>query len=566
MKPWLAQYDSDVAPSIAPYPEKTLPDYLSALAREAGDRTALLFKGTEMSYAELDALSQAFGAALVSLGIGRGDRVALLLPNTPQFLIAQFGIWKAGAIAAPLNPLYSERELEEALVASGASLIVTLTPFYRRVKNIQARTRVRRIVATSIKEYLPRVLAVLFTLFKEKKEGHRIELEPGDVWFADLVRDYRKAPPPAVTISPDDYAVILSSGGTTGTPKGVVGRHRDYIAAGCQLHAWTKSMLSKWTDVIMLPLPLFHVYANVGVLPLAVVASAPLSLVPNPRDTGDLLRTIRKVRPAFFNGIPALYIAILNHPDVRAGKVDLRSIKLCFCGASALLAETKRQFEAATGARIVEGYSLTEAMMACCLNPVAGTNKIGSIGVPLPDITARIVDAENGERTLPSGEVGELILQSPQHMAEYWNNPAETAATLRSHGEGPPWVHTGDLAYMDDEGYIFLVDRKKDMLKTSGFQVWPREIEEVLAAHPAVQEASVAGVPDPTKGEVPKAWIVLKAGHHASEDELRAHCREKLAPYKVPASVEFRQDLPKSMVGKVLRRVLVQETKSAQSR
>ena len=565
MKPWLAHYDSDVAPTIAPYPERTLLDYLSTLAREAGDRTALLFKGTDISYAELDALSQAFGAALVSAGIRRGDRVALLLPNTPQFLIAQFGIWKAGAIAAPLNPLYSERELEEALVASGASLVVTLTPFYRRLKNIQTRTRVRHIVATSIKEYLPRALAVLFTLFKEKKEGHRISLEQGDMWLGELLRKHRTSPPPAITVGPDDTAVILSSGGTTGTPKGVVGRHRDYVAAGCQLHAWTRSALSKWTDVIMLPLPLFHVYANVGVLPLAFVASAPLSLVPNPRDTGDLLRTIKKVRPAFFNGIPALYIAILNHPDVRAGKVDLRSIKLCFSGASALLAETKRQFEAATGARIVEGYSLTEAMMACCVNPVVGTNKIGSIGLPLPDINARIVDADQGERTLPSGEIGELILQAPQHMAEYWNNPDETAMTLRTHGDGPPWVHTGDLAYMDQDGYIFLVDRKKDMLKTSGFQVWPREIEEVLAAHPAVQEASVAGVPDAAKGEVPKAWVVLRAGQHASEDQLRAYCREKLAPYKVPASVEFRGDLPKSMVGKVLRRVLVDETKSVRS-
>jgi long-chain acyl-CoA synthetase len=289
------------------------------------------------------------------------------------------------------------------------------------------------------------------------------------------------------------------------------------------------------------------------------VAPAPLSIVPNPRDIADLLKTIKRVKPAFFNGIPTLYTAILNHPHVRAGKASLRSIKLCFSGASALMAETKRQFEEATGARIVEGYSLTEGMMACCVNPVKGKNKIGSIGLPLPDVEVRIVDAERGDRDLPSGEVGELILRAPQYMAEYWNNPAETTATLRTHGEGGPWVHTGDLAYIDDEGYIFIVDRKKDMLKTSGFQVWPREIEEVLAMHPAVMEVSVAGIPDPAKGEVPKGWVVLKAGQHVTEDELRAFCRERLAPYKVPPQIEFRQDLPKTMVGKVLRRVLVSE-------
>lgn len=565
VKPWLAHYDSDVATTVAPYPEKTLLDYLSQLAREHGDKKALLFKGTSMSYAELETLSNAFAAALSALAVRPGDRVALLLPNSPQFFVAEFGIWKAGGVVVPLNPIYTERELEAALTSTGASLVVALTPFYQRIKNIQPRTRLRRVIATSIKEYLPPLLRLLFTLFKEKKTGHRITIAADDVWFQSLLRLHASSPRPAVSVQPADRAVILASGGTTGTPKGVVGLHRHYVAAGRQLHEWTKSALTPWVDAIMLPLPLFHVYANVGVQPLAFLAPAPLSLVPNPRDIGDLLKTIRQVRPAFFNGIPTLYTAILNHPDVRAGKVDLRCIKLCFSGAAALMAETKRQFEEATGARIVEGYSLTEGMMACCLNPVRGKNKIGSIGLPLPDVEARIVDAEHGEREMPGGEIGELIIRAPQYMAEYWNNPKETADTLRAHGPGDPWVHTGDLAYMDEEGYIFLVDRKKDMLKTSGFQVWPREIEEVLSTHPAVMEASVAGVPDAVKGEVPKAWVILKAGQTATEDQLRAYCRERLAPYKVPAKIEFRTDLPKTMVGKVLRRVLVAETKSVQS-
>ena len=560
--PWLAHYDSDVPKTLAPYPERTLLDYLDDLARDHPARAALFFKGAAMSYGALQAQSDAFAAALVAVGVRPRDRVALVLPNSPQFLVCEFGAWKAGATVVPLNPTYSEREFEATLDTTRTETVVTLTPFYRKIKAIQGRTHVKRIVATSIKEYLPPLLRLLFTLFKEKKEGHRIAIAEGDVWLPQLLRAHRAAPRPAIRVRPDDPAVILSSGGTTGTPKGVLGLHRHYVAAGLQLYAWTKSAKNDWTDVIMLPLPLFHVYANVGVQPLAFVGPNPLSLVPNPRDINDLLRTIRQVAPAFFNGVPTLYTAILHHPDVRSGKVNLSSIKLCFSGAAALMAETKRQFEALTGARLVEGYSLTEGMMACCINPLKGENKIGSIGLPLPDVEVRIVDAEDGAREMPSGEVGEMILRAPQHMAEYWNNPLETADTLRTHGAGGPWVHTGDLAYMDPQGYIFLVDRKKDMIKTSGYQVWPREVEEVVAAHPAVMEVGVAGIPDPVKGEVAKAWIVLKAGKTATEDEIRSYCRERLAPYKVPAKVEFRTELPKTMVGKVLRRVLTAETRA----
>jgi len=556
---WLESYDPDVPRSLAPYPDRTLVDYLDDLTRERPDAPALLFKGATTSYGRLQRESDACAAALVELGVRPRDRVALVLPNSPQFFICEFGVWKAGATVVPLNPTYSEREFEMALDAMRVEIVITLTPFYQRLKAVQGRTQVRHIIATSIKEYLPPSLRLLFTLFKEKKEGHRIELAAGDSWLQSHVRRHRGAPRPPVTVGPDDPAVILSSGGTTGTPKGVLGLHRHYVAAGLQLYAWTKSAKQNWTDVIMLPLPMFHVYANVGVQPLAFVGPNPLSLVPNPRDIGDLLKTIRQVRPAFFNGVPTLYTAILNHPDVRSGKVDLSSIKICFSGAAPLMAETKRQFEEITGARIVEGYSLTEGMMACCVNPVKRENKIGSIGLPLPDVEVRIVDAEDGDRELPAGEVGEMLLRAPQYMAEYWNNPLETAETLRVHGPGGPWVHTGDLAYMDEQGYIFIVDRKKDMVKTSGFQVWPREIEEVIAGHPAVLEVGVAGVPDSVKGEVAKAWVVLKPGKECSEAELRAYCRERLAPYKVPASVEFRTELPKTMVGKVLRRALAAE-------
>ena len=554
-RPWLEHYDSAVPKSLAPYPDKTLVDLLDDLASRQGERAALLFKGATMSYRRLHEESNAFAAALVTLGIGGGERVALLLPNCPQFLVCQFGIWKAGGIVVALNPTYSEREIEQALDTMRASAVVTLTPFYERVTRVQARTGVRHVIATSIKEYLPAATRVLFTLFREKKDGHRITLRADHLWLKDLLRRHRQSAAPTSRPAPDDPAVILSSGGTTGTPKGVVGAHRHYVAAGLQLLEWTKSA-KRPDDVIMLPLPLFHVYANVGVQPLAFVGPNPLSLVPNPRDIDDLLKTIAQVRPAFFNGVPTLYAAILNHRRVREGKIDLSSIKLCFSGAAALMADTKRQFEEKTGATIIEGYSLTEAMMACCVNPVKGVRKVGSIGMPLPDIDVLIVDAEDPSRELGTGEVGELIMHAPQSMSEYWNNPVETREALRTRGDGRVWLHTGDLAYLDEDGYVFLVDRKKDLIKTSGFQVWPREIEEVLSAHPAIREVGVAGVPDPIKGEVAQAWVVLHAGASATEEELRHYCRERLAPYKVPVRVVFRAELPKTTVGKILRRAL----------
>ncbi len=559
MHRWLARYDPDVRPSLEPYPDKTLVDYLADLARERPNAPAILFKGGTMSYRRLHTESDAFATGLAALGVRKGDRVALILPNCPQFLIAEFGAWKVGAIVVALNPTYSDRELEQALDSTCAETVVVLTPFYERVKRVQGRTGVRRVVATSIKEYLPTPLKVLFTLFKERKDGHRMAVVDDDLRFQALLRDHRGSTFASVA-SPDDRAVILSSGGTTGTPKGVVGLHRHYVAAGLQLREWTQSATVPWRDVVMLPLPLFHVYGNVGVQPLALVGPYPLSLVPNPRDIDDLLRTIKQVKPAFFNGVPTLYTAILNHPQVRAGKVDLTSIKLCFCGASALMAATREQFEKATGAHIVEGYSLTEGMMACCVNPVQGASKPGSIGLPLPDVEIKIVDSESGDVEVPIGTVGEMILRAPQYMSEYWNNPLETADIFRAHGEGARWLHTGDLAYTDDDGYLFIVDRKKDMVKTSGFQVWPREIEEVISAHPAVLEVGAAGVPDAAKGEVVKAWVVLRPGLTASAEDIRAYCREKLAPYKVPASVEFRTELPKTMVGKILRRVLAAES------
>jgi long-chain acyl-CoA synthetase len=554
---WLEHYDQGMPVTLGTYPERTLLDDLADAVAQRPQAPAALFKGRTVSHGELDRLSDAFAAALAGLGVAKGDRVALLLPNCPQFLLCELGAWKAGAVVHPLNPIYTEQELQAALGRTGAETVVVLTPFYGRVKAVQPRTALTRVVATNVKEYLPAPLRVLFTLAKERKDGHRVRLQEGDLWLGGLLDRHRDAPRPDVPVAPEDPAVILMSGGTTGTPKGVVGLHRHYTITGRQLTTWLQAGTAPWDDVIMAALPLFHSFANIGIQSVALRNHNAIALVPNPRDLDDLLDTIAKTRPTAFSGVPTLFNALLHHPRVRAGKVDLSSVKVCFSGAAPLLAETKRRFEELTGGRIVEGYSLTEAMLACAVNPVEGPNKIGSVGMPLPDVEMRIVDPAGAR--LPAGEVGEVLIRAPQLMAGYWDDPEETAATVRT-SDGQRWLHTGDLGYLDDDGYLFIVDRMKDLIKTHGYQVWPREIEEVLASHPAVAEVGVAGVPDEAKGEVAKAWVVLRPGRQAAAEELRAFCRERLAPYKVPATVEFRAELPKSMVGKVLRRALTAES------
>lgn len=542
---WLEHYDPGVPVKVA-YPNETLVDALAEHARVRPDGVALRFKGRSITYRELDVQSNAMARSFHCEGIKPGDRIGIVLPNCPQFLIAQYAAWKVGAMIAPLNPIYTDRELAEALEMVEPKLVVVLTPFYDKVK----RATKARLIATNIKEYLPSALRVLFTVAKEKKEGHRIKLDASDTWFQPLLRK-RGCP---LVPQPNDSAVILMSGGTTGTPKGVLCVHQGLVTAGAQLKAWLRDAVERENASIMLPLPLFHTYGCAGAQSLAMLSGIALILVPNPRDIDDVVKTIERERPTLFCGVPTLFNALLNHRDVQRGKVDFRSIVACFSGAAALLSETKKRFEELTGGRIVEGYSLTEATMACCANPLHGPNKIGSVGMPLPDVAVKIVDADDSSREMHGPEVGEVLLRAPQLMSGYWRNPGETALSIRD-----GWLYTGDLGYLDEDGYLFLVDRKKDMIKTSGFQVWPREIEEVLASHPAVAEVGVAGLPDEHRGEVITAWVVASPGHSVDADELRRFCKEKLAPYKVPVRIEMRTELPKTLVGKVLRRVLVAE-------
>ena len=553
-KPWLKQYDKGVPHTLRPYTRCTLVDIVSNTVRQRPDHPAMFFKGAWISYSELDKFSNALATALVNIGIQKGDRVALLLPNSPQAIIGEFGIWKAGGIAVPMNPLYTEHELEFALNECGAETAIVLTPYYPKVKSIQPRTRLKRIIATNIKEYLPTIVRFVFTLLKEKKEGHRVALKAGDLWFRNLLSEYANLPKPQIPVKPEDPAVLLFTGGTTGSPKCAIGTHHALLMAGKQLDSWFRVVLKEWKDCIMLNMPLFHVYGQVGTMATGLVGHHPLVLIPNPRDLDDMVDTIKKVKPALLPGVPTMFIALSKHPQVQADKTALASLKLCVSGAAPLLLETKQRFETLTGGRIIEAYGLTESMIAAVCTPILGNYKRGAVGIPVPDVELRIVDAETGESELAASEIGEILVRAPQLMVGYWQHPIETDHTIRD-----GWLYTGDLGYLDEDSYLFIVDRKKDLIKPSGFQVWPREVEEVIAAHPSVAEVGVAGVPDAYQGEAVKAWVVLQAGQRVTADELRDYCREKLAAYKIPKHFEFRESLPKTTVGKILRRELTNE-------
>ncbi|NTW69724.1 MAG: long-chain fatty acid--CoA ligase [Chlorobiaceae bacterium] len=552
-KPWIQHYDKGVPHTLHPYPEESMIDVVRRSAAQCPDHPALHFKGSVLSYGELERQSNMLAGALRSLGIVKGDRVALVMPNSPQMVISELGIWKAGAIAVPMNPLYTAHEFEHTLNECGAETAIVLTPFYAKIKDVQSASRLKRVIVTSIKEYLSPLKRVLFTLLKEKKDGHRVKIRTGDHWLQELIAAHDRHTETLQPVSHDDPAIFLFSGGTTGNPKCVVITHQGLVMTGMQIAGWFSVILEKGKDVILLNMPLFHVYAQVGIMGAALIARYPLALVPNPRDLDDLLHTIQSIKPAVMPGVPTLFTALINHPKVKRDTAILKSLKLCVSGAAPLMLETKKRFETLTGGRIIDAYSLTESALASVFTPILGTYKPGSVGIPVTDVEVRVVEQENGLETLGANEIGEIVMRAPQLMKEYWQNPLETDLVLR---EG--WLYTGDIGYLDEDGYLFIVDRKKDVIKPGGFQVWPRDVEEVIAVHPAVLEVGVAGVPDPYQGEAVKAWVVLRTGTQLSVEELRDHCRKELAAYKIPKHIEFIAALPKSTVGKVLRRKLVE--------
>ena len=553
-RPWLLHYDKGV-PHHIDYPDVPLFFFLEEAARKYPESPCTIFHGARISYREMDAITNRLAAGLVELGVKKGDRVGIFMPNTPQFVMAYFAILKAGAVVAATNPLYSPREIVHQANDAGVEIMLVMSNFYALMKKVQPETKIRKLVVTNIKEALPPVLSLLFGLTKEKKGGFRVQLTEGDVWMQDLISRQKSEDRPKVDVSSNDPALFQYSGGTTGISKAAIALHRNLIANSLQIRLWMVSA-EDGKEIVLMGIPLFHVYGMVAGMLFAIRTGAAMIMIPNVRDLKDVLTNIQKYKTTIFPGVPTLYNAINNHPDVLAGKYNLSSIKACVSGSAPLMRETKEKFEALTGGVVFEGYGLSEAPTATHCNPLLGENRTSSIGLPLPDVDCRIVSLDDGVTDLEVGEIGELLVKGPQVMKGYHNMPTETANTLRD-----GWLYTGDIARMDEQGYFYIVDRKKELIKPGGYQVWPREVEEAIAEHPKVLEVGVAGVPDPYRGETVKAWVVVKPGQTMTEADVKAWCSERLAKYKVPTQIEFRSELPKTTVGKILRRELVREHK-----
>jgi long-chain acyl-CoA synthetase len=553
--PWFPFYEKGVPRSIA-YPESTLPEVLDRTAERHPDRVALRFyldarlPVPALSYRQLQKQTLRFANALFHLGVRKGDRVALMLPNCPQLVIAMYGVMRLGAIVVNTNPMYVAREMREQFEDSGCETLVLLDQFLPRLRTIQAATRVKRVIVVDVTETLPWPARTLARLAQARKDERvRVGKERGVSLFRDLVRSYPPTPPGA-DLRPHDLAVLQYTGGTTGAPKAAMLTHRNLVANSMQARAWFLRA-QDGSEVFLGALPFFHVYGLTSILLFGIAVAAEIIVIPRPRPVDIVLEAIQRFRVTLFPGVPTLYAALNDHP--RVGEYDLRSGALCVSGAAPLPREVFERFEALTGGRLVEGYGLSEASPLTHCTPLFGERRPGSIGVPFPDTEARIVDLTSGEPVGP-GEEGELEVRGPQVMAGYWQRPEDSAEVLHD-----GWLRTGDVARMDAEGFFYVIDRRKDMIDASGFKVLPREVEEVLLMHPKVREAVVAGVPDAYRGETVKAYVVLRPGERASEAEIVEFCRLHLAAFKVPRKVDFREELPKSMVGKYLRRVLVEE-------
>jgi long-chain acyl-CoA synthetase len=549
-KPWLAHYEPGVPPTLE-YPALPLHGLLEQTAERYPERVATIFFGAKFTYRALNDAANRFAHALLSFGLNQGDRVALMLPNCPQFLIAFYGALKAGAVVTAVNPLYTPRELEYQLHDAEVETLVTLSKFYPTVEAIRGKTALQRVIVTNIKEYFPTALRTLFTLFKERKEGHRVSLrrDAPTYWFQDVLATQPHTSAPGIAVGPSDVALLQYTGGTTGVPKGAMLRHAGLVANTLQIRAWL-SDFQEGAETMLLVLPLFHVFGMGACMSVMVQGAGTMILLPQFK-THDVLHAMSRHHATLFPGVPSMYVALNNSPELQ--RVNLKSLRHCFSGAAPLPQEVQERFEAHIGGRLVEGYGMTEAN-ACIITPLRGTRKRGSIGIPIPDVEASIVDIATGMKTLAPGEVGELIVRCPQQMQGYWRKLDDTTQVLRD-----GWMHTGDIARMDDGGFFYIVDRKKEMILSGGFNVYPRDVEEVLYMHPKVREAAAIGVPDAFLGESVKAFVVPHEGMFPTADEVIEFCREHLVVYKVPKQVEFRDSLPKTLIGKVLRRVLIEE-------
>ena len=548
-KPWLNHYEKGV-PEYIDYEQVTLPAYLENSARRFPDRTALICEGFKVSYRRLNELTNRFAACLNALGIEKGDRVAILLPNLIPCVVSYYATLKIGAVAVMCNPEYTDRELLFQLQDSGARALITMDFLAGRMIALKPQTDLRIIIHASVGDYLPLARNLLFPLTAGRK-GLKANVPPAENVYRwkNLLADYSaNHRPPGILM--DDVAMIQYTGGTTGAAKGVMLTHANLSFQTQQIDAWFPQFAGK--DEIMLgALPFFHSFGLTCSMNLSVFAGWTNILIPGPRP-GKLLAAIRKYRPTFVPLVPTMFIGLLNHPDIR--KTPMTSIKGCFSGSAPLPLEVIRKFEGLTGAAISEGFGLTEAAPITHANPFNGIRKVGSVGLPFPDTDCRVVDLEDGITDIPAGQCGELLIRGPQVMTGYYNSPGETARTLQD-----GWLITGDIARMDENGYFYIVDRKKDMVLSGGHNVYPREVEEVLYSHPEIKEACVIGLPHPERGEQIKAFVVPQKKDSVAVEELVAYCRTRLAVYKLPTQIEFRDDLPKSHVGKILRNVLREE-------
>ncbi len=546
-KPWLKSYEEGVPESIK-YEEICLPDMLDEMADQFSDKMALSFQGYEVTYKELKDMVDRFAVCLADFGVKQGDAVAILLPNVIPCVAAYYATLRLGAVTVMNNPLYSDRELEHQFNDSGSKVLITLDLLGNRMIDLRPKTGIKEIVYTSIGDYLPFPKNLLFPLVAKKKKLAADVKPAADVYkWKDCIAKY--APnPPEVKIGFEDVAMYQYTGGTTGVSKGVMLTHSNLSKQVQQAVAWFPKF-KKGEEIILSALPFFHVFGMTTCMNFAVCMGWGNILVPRPQPE-QLLEAIRKFKPTFAPLVPTMYIGMLNHPDIK--KTDMSCINGAFSGSAPLPVEVIHEFEGTTGAVIVEGFGLTETTPVTHINPFAGgARKIGSVGLPISDTECRIVDLEDGVTDVPVGERGELIVKGPQVMKGYWNMPDETANTLRD-----GWCYTGDIATMDEDGYFYIVDRKKDMIISGGFNIYPRDVDEVFYENPKVQEACSIGVPDPKRGENVKVFVVLKEGETATQEELIDFCKEKLAKYKLPTEIEFRKDLPKTNVGKILRKEL----------
>jgi long-chain acyl-CoA synthetase len=549
-KPWLASYEKGVPENIE-YQEICLPSILEQTSNKFPDKMALLFQGYKITYRQLNDMVNRFAACLHSFGINKGDSVAILLPNVIPCVAACYAILKIGGITVMNNPLYSDRELEHQFNDSDSKLLVTLDLLGNRMIDLRPKTKIKQIIYTSIGDYLPFPKNILFPLVAKKKSLAADVKSAENVYKWKDVLAKSSPTPPDVELSFDDVAMYQYTGGTTGVSKGAILTHGNLSKNVQQAGAWFPTF-KKGEEAMLGALPFFHVFGLTCAMNFAIHMGWGHILVPKPQPEA-LIETIRKFKPTFAPLVPAMYIGMLNHPDI--DKVDMTSIKGCFSASAPLPLEVISDFENKTGAVIVEGYGLTETSPVTHVNPFAdGKRKVGSIGVPISDTECRIVDLEDGNTDVPVGETGELLIKGPQVMKGYWNNPEETAKTLTD-----GWLYTGDIAKMDEGGYFYIVDRKKDMIISSGCNVYPRDIEEVLYENPKVQEACAIGIPHPTRGEAIKVFVALKEGETGTQEELIEYCTDKLAKYKLPTEIEFRDELPKTNVGKILKKDLRKE-------